>query len=114
MLQCNTVCYSVLVCNTVGYSVLACNTVCYSVLQPLLRRSSSEKLVINQYNENLRSIQHQEQNHDDHLGYDGDYDDSDDDDGDDDHQSVGCIPSFCLSTAAFASPAAPVFIIIGI
>ena len=85
----------------------------YSVLQPLLRRSSSEKLVINQYNENLRSVQHQEQNHDDHLGYDGDYDDSDDDDGDDDHQSVGCIPSFCLSTA-FASPAAPVFIIIGI
>ena len=40
--------------------VLACVTV-------PLRRSSSENSVINQYNENLRSIQHQEQNHDHHV-----------------------------------------------
>ena len=82
-------CCSVIQCLTSCYSVLHRVTVCYSMLQPLLRRSSSEKSVINQYNENLRSIQHQEQNHDDHLGYD-------DEDGlDDNHQSVGCISSFC-------------------
>ena len=61
------------------------------MLQPLLRRSSSEKSVINQYNENLRSVQHQEQNHDDHLGYDDYDDDGDDNDIDDYYQSVGCI-----------------------
>ena len=49
-----------------------------------LRRSSSQKSVINQYNENLCSIQHREQNHEDHLRYFGsdDDDDYDDDDGD--------------------------------
>ena len=58
---------------------------CYS--SGAVRRSSSQKLVINQYNENLRSIQHQEQNHDDLCRYDDDEDDNDDDDdgGDDDN-----------------------------
>ena len=49
-----------------------------------LRRSSSQKSVINQYNENLCSIQHREQNHEDHLRYFGSDDDDDDDDDDGD------------------------------
>ena len=100
MLYCVTFCYSVLYCVTVCYSVLYLLKVCYTVLQyvtALLRRSSSEKSVINQYNENLRSIQHQEQN----LGYDDHYH-RDHDDNHYNYQSFGCISSFCVSRAAFA------------